>query len=132
MSATVTIREPLTERLRRRAQQQHVSLETLVELLLKEALSLPALAEEKGDHADHHAAEPGASLEKIVAQIQALPPNPAVMYQGAKVNDMNYIAKLLATPPQDTLTAEEWEQLWPPLERRLKDLNLASDITENS
>lgn len=127
MPATITIPDPLTKRLQRRAQQQVVALDALVEMLLEQALSLP---KQNGSHADDYDDEAVASLDQIVAQIQALPPNPAVIYEGARMHDMDYIAELLATPPHDTLPAAEWERLWPPLEQRLKEPNLASDVTE--
>jgi hypothetical protein len=69
------------------------------------------------------------TMEEIVAWIKATP-NPQNIHPGEKVKDLAYIDELLANPPTDTITAEEWAEFWPQFEQELKEFEQASDIVE--
>ncbi|MEM7532735.1 MAG: hypothetical protein AAF639_11210 [Chloroflexota bacterium] len=70
------------------------------------------------------------TLEGMLAAIKVTPPNPNAVTYGEKFGDMDYIQYLLDTPPTDTMTMEEWEEVWPAFEQEQKVLNRLDDITE--
>ena len=71
-------------------------------------------------HRDDYSLE--QTPEEVVAEIKALPRNPAMIKRGEKVGDMDYIQYLMDNPPTDTMTLEEWEEEWPSIEKELKEL----------
>jgi hypothetical protein len=125
MTVTITFPKLLSNRLQQEARRLQIPVEELAtnllsEALLKEPFDLPAPAEDEG--------LPG--LEEIVARIKQLPRDPESFHAGEKANDPEYLAWLLANPPKDTLTFEEWEQFWPQFEQELKAIDRADDIRE--
>jgi hypothetical protein len=105
MTVTITFSKLLSDRLQQEACRLQVPVEELATNLLSEALldepiDLPAPAED----------EDLPSLEETVASIKQLPRDPESFHAGEKANDPEYLAWLLANPPKDTLTIEEWEQ----------------------
>lgn len=71
-----------------------------------------------------------SSIDELVKQIKATPPDPTTITQGSKVGDMEYVQYLLDNPPTDTISAEEWERLWPEHESEMKALDVAQAIAE--
>lgn len=125
MTVTITFPKLLSNRLKQEAKRLQVPVDELATNLLSEALlneptDLPVLAED----------EDLPSLEEIVATIKQLPRDPESFHPGEKANDPEYLAWLLANPPKDTLTFEEWEQFWLQFEQELKAIDRADDIRE--
>ncbi|MEM7531411.1 MAG: hypothetical protein AAF639_04490 [Chloroflexota bacterium] len=71
------------------------------------------------NHSDNYREQ---TLEEVVAEIKALPRNPAMIKRGEKVGDMDYIQYLIDNPPTDTMTMEEWAEEWPPIAKEIKEL----------
>ena len=106
MTLTITLPEPLNELLERKATRLQIPIDELATKLLSDVL----LDE----------AEDEPTLEEIVARIQALPPNPEGFQRAERAHDLAYIDWLLANPPTDTMTMEEWEQFWPEIEQKIE------------
>lgn len=119
MSLTITLPDPLPEILEQRATRLHIPVDELAIRLLKALL----LDVEFDSLASTGKSEKALSLEDTVAKIKRLPPNPVRLERGAKVGDLEYIDYLLANPPQDTMTVEEWKEFWPAVEKKLKQLD---------
>jgi signal transduction protein with GAF and PtsI domain len=125
MAITVTFAEPLTTMLEQEAERLHVSIEDLATTLLNEALLAREI--ERATTGDDQAT---TSLEQIVAQIKALPPTLEAFQPAERAQDIAYIDYLLANPPQDTVTLEEWERFWPAVEQELELMDRADELTE--
>lgn len=127
MSITITLSESLTEILEQRAKRLHLPMEKLAAKLISDALiaEVATLLEQNWQEEEY------PTLEEIVATIKALPPNPNNIERGAKVGDLEYLDYLLANPPQDTITIEEWERLWPMVEHELRTLDPAYSPADN-
>jgi len=106
MTLTITLPEPLNELLERKAIRLQIPIDELATKLLTDVL----LDE----------AEDEPTLEEIVAGIQARPPNPESFQRAERAHDLAYIDWLLANPPTDTMTMEEWEQFWPEIEQKIE------------
>jgi len=106
MTLTITLPEPLNELLERKAIRLQIQIDELATKLLSDVL----LDE----------AEDEPTLEEIVAGIQAQPPNPESFQRAERAHDLAYIDWLLANPPTDTMTMEEWEQFWPEIEQKIE------------
>jgi hypothetical protein len=122
VTITVTLSTPIGKRLQTQADKIDLPLDDLVERML--IASLPVY-EANGFHAtaDEPVVDDFPTLEEIVAQIKATPPNPNAIQRGEKFGDMAYIQSLLDNPPTDTLTVAEWEEYWPAFEQELKELD---------
>ena len=106
MSLTITLPEPLTLALQTRAAQEHKSVVDLALKLLADAL------EEDDDF---------PTLEEIVAQIKATPPNPQMIHP-AQGSLADALASLPKDPDFDLVT---WQQQWEQFEAELKALDRA-------
>jgi len=118
MTITITFSNLLSNLLHQEAKRLQISVEELATKLLEEALS-----HEMAD-TPSTTAENSASLKALVASIKAGPSSDSKGFeQGEKVGDKAYIEYLLANPPKGTVTAEEWERLWPEIEKELEALD---------
>jgi plasmid stability protein len=111
MTLTITLPEPLTLALKQRAAQEH---RPPVDLALK--LLADALEEE----------EDFPTLEEIVAQIKATPPDPTAIHpaQGS-------LADALASLPKDPdFDVVAWQREWNELEAEMKARDRADAIQE--
>lgn len=70
------------------------------------------------------------TIKDIVSHIKATPPNPDLVIHGTRVGDLDYIQALLDNPPVNTISREEWEQLWPKHEAEMKALDVAQALAE--
>ena len=118
MTLTITLPEPLNELLERKATRLQIPIDELATKLLSDVL----LDE----------AEDEPTLEEIVARIQALPPNPEGFQRAERAHDLAYIVWLLANPPTDTATAEEWERLWPKIEQEIEAMDRLPELQTES
>jgi hypothetical protein len=130
MTVTITFSNLLSNLLQQKAKRLQISVEELATRLLEEALM-----HESVDTSALATEEDSASLEALVAKIKAGPEGASKgsprwapsdsngFEQGEKVGDKAYIEYLLANPPKGTVTAEEWERLWPQIEEELKALD---------
>lgn len=131
MGVTITLPEPLTDQLAQQAHRLHISVDELAARLLGDALKTKLLdlpTPEEDVEFPTLEDEDFATLEEIVASIKAVPPNPAQIEVGGKVGDMAYLDYLLATPPQDTMTFNEWKNFWPQFEQGLKKLDILTQL----
>jgi hypothetical protein len=129
MNITITFAEPITTLLGQEAERLQVSVEDLATKLLNEALLARANEQEIDSVAlvDDNEAK---TLEQIVTEIKALPPNPEAFQPAARAQDLAYIDYLLANPPQDTVTLEKWERFWPAFEQEVKRMDPLDDSAE--
>jgi hypothetical protein len=126
MTVTITFSNLLSNLLQQKAKRLQISVEELATRLLEEALM-----HESVDTSALATEEDSASLEALVEKIKAgpevktrwAPSDSSGFEQGEKVGDKAYIEYLLANPPKGTVTAEEWERLWPQIEEELKALD---------
>jgi hypothetical protein len=125
MTITITFTEPLTTLLEQEAARLQVSVDELATTLLNKALLVQDI--EDADATDDPTT---TTLEQIVARIKALPPNPQSFRPAIRAHDKEYLDYLLANPPKDTMTLEEWERFWPAFEQELKMIDRMDDIAE--
>lgn len=111
MNLTITLPEPLTLALKQRAAQEH---KPPVDLALK--LLADALEEE----------EDFPTLEEIVAQIKATPPDPSAIHPPQE----SLLQLLLDSPPDPNFNLQEWEQEWGHVEAEMKAISRANALAE--
>jgi plasmid stability protein len=114
MTITITLPDELTTQLQSRAQAQHLPLEVVVINILTSALETEA---EPDDY---------PSLEEVVAQIKATPPNPANIHPATES-----LADLLMNAPEDPdFDLEAWTREWAKVEAEMKAITRANDLAE--
>lgn len=111
MSLTITLPEPLTLALQNRAAQEHKSVVDLALKLLADALD---------------ADDDFPTLEEIVAQIKATPPDPTAIHP-AQGSLADALASLPADPDFDVVA---WQREWNALEAEMKVRDRADAIRE--
>jgi hypothetical protein len=71
-----------------------------------------------------------STLEELIAQIKALPPNPQSIHSPDKPVEQ-LLAELDANPPSEALFSyEEWQQLWQEFEAEQKAFEHENDVAE--
>jgi cell pole-organizing protein PopZ len=71
-------------------------------------------------------ADDAPTLEEVVAQIKATPPNPAAIHPATAS-----LADLLLDAPEDPdFDLERWTQQWAAVEAEMKAITRANDIAE--
>jgi hypothetical protein len=113
MPITITLPAEIEKSLQARAEAQQMSLgEFIIDILI-----------------DTVEAEPDdyfPSLEEVVAEIKATPPNPASIRPAT-----GSLAKALANSPHDpTFDLETWQQEWDKVETEMKAISRANEIAE--
>jgi hypothetical protein len=119
MTIMIALPEPLTHLLEQKATQLHLSVDQLAAQLLSEALQDELI--EFGEN---------ESIEKIVAGIKGLPHEPKYFQSMERAHQLEYINWLLANPPLDTATVEEWEHLWPQIEQEIEETDRIQKISK--
>ncbi|MEM7536163.1 MAG: hypothetical protein AAF639_28530 [Chloroflexota bacterium] len=138
MVITINISEELSERVRQGAKLLRLSPQMIVERILRlffwknrtddqlEKEISRAASFNNSNQVNHahkvYDDDVEMTLEEVVAEIKALPPNPNAVVYGEKFGDMEYVQYLLDNPPTDTITMEEWEKHWAELETELKEM----------
>jgi plasmid stability protein len=113
MSVTVTLPDQLADTLKSRAKSHHLSLEEMVLGILSQ-ISEP-LAEDDFP-----------TLEEVVREIQATPPNPQNIHPATQS-----LAELLANAPEDPdFDLDSWNRDWAGVEAELKAITLNNNIAE--
>ena len=125
MTITITLPEPLMILLEQKAEHLHLSADEFATKLVRDAL-----LDQESARPEPAVEDDFPTLEEVVASIKALPPNPGAFHPGERANDKEYLDYLLANPPRDTMTFEEWERFWPEFEQELTILDHAQDIAE--
>lgn len=125
MTITITLAEPLMTLLERKTEHLHLSADEFATKLVRDALLDQESAQPETAIEDDF-----STLEDVVASIKAMPPNPGAFHPSERANDKEYLDYLLANPPRDTMTFEEWERCWPAFEQELKMLDRVQDIAE--
>jgi len=70
------------------------------------------------------------TVEEVVAQIKATPPNPKTLVRPTKTVEQ-LMADLEAEPrPKSTITPSEWDSMWAEFEQELKENDRQDDIIE--
>jgi len=110
MTITIDLKESVLAGLQQQAQQQRVTVEALAARILETA-------------AEETATE---SLEKLVARIKAMPPDPAMTRPG----DGKLAEKLMSAPDDPDFNLEEWNRNWAAVEQEMSAITRADDIAE--
>jgi len=115
MSLTITIPDPLAERLQARAQARQRSAQEIVVELLDQNL------EEDID----------AELKALVARIRALPPDPSLI-RPATGSLKEYLRESLAREAEagEAFDEEAWQRDWDAIEAEMKAISRANDLAE--
>jgi plasmid stability protein len=114
MTVTLTLPDELATRLKFRAKEHAISPEKLALNILTAALEVEA---EPDDY---------PTLEEVVAQIKATPPNPAAIHPATAS-----LADLLENAPHDPdFDLESWTKQWAAVEAEMKAITRANDIAE--
>ncbi len=117
MEITITLPDFLATKLQAKARiQQRPAEEVAVELL---------------DQALENGAD--AELERLVARIRALPPNPANQFdwEAAREGLAKYLAaSIAAEDPNEKFDQEEWQRNWDAVEAEMKAVTRANNIAE--
>ena len=111
MATTITVPDSLEVQLQQQAQAQHRSVEAVALDLLREALEAATLY---------------PSVEDVVAQIKATPPNPQAIRpaQGS-------LADILRRTPNDVdFDLDQWNQDWAAVEQEMQAMTRADDHAE--
>ena len=111
MTLTITLPEPLTLALKNRAAQERKSVVDLALKLLADALE---------------ADEDFPTLQEIVAQIKATPPDPDAIHSP----EDSLLQLLLASPADPNFNLPEWEQEWSRAEAEMKAISWTNAIAE--
>lgn len=113
MPITITLPAELEENLQAKAEAQQRPLDELIVDILASAV-------------EAEADEEWPSLEEVVAEIKALPPNPAAIRPATAS-----LADLLENAPEDPdFDLETWTQQWNAIEAEMKARDRADDIAE--
>ncbi len=113
MPVTITLPDELAASLQTRAEAQQLSLDKLVAGILTKAFA----AEPEDDF---------PTLEEVVAEIKATPPNPAAIRLATES-----LADLLENGPEDPdFDLETWAKQWNAIEAEMKARDRANDIAE--
>ena len=117
MSVTITLPDPLSERLQNEAQARSQSVENLAVELLSRALT----------------DQSGQELMALSARIRALPPNPANQFDpqaGMHSLTEHLSATIAAEDLNEEFDLEEWQRNWNAVEAEMKITDRANDIAE--
>ncbi|MFN7944550.1 MAG: hypothetical protein U0Z53_04310 [Blastocatellia bacterium] len=117
MSVTITLPDPLSERLQNEAQARSQSAEALAVELLNQALT---------DSSDQE-------LAALIARIRATPPNPANQFvlEPGMQSLTEYLSSSLASEDlNEEFDLEEWQRNWNAVEAGMKGIDRANDIAE--
>lgn len=106
----IPIPDDLTKKLRVKADERRVPLNELVVDILADAV----------------AEDESLTLEAVVAQIQATPPDPA----GFEPATESLAEGLARSPTQRSLDAEAWQREWSRVESEMKARDRADDVAE--
>jgi predicted transcriptional regulator len=120
MSITVTLDHQLTHALAEKAQQLHLQPEEVVIQAIREFM--------QGD-TKNGASVHSAELKQLVADIEAIPPNPAMITpaQGTIAETMAMLALL---PKETDFDLAEWTQKWAEIETEMKMTTRANAFAE--
>ncbi len=112
MSLTVTLPDPLAIRLESRAKVQKIPLSQMVADMLLNVLEREPVIEQ--------------TLEELVAEIKATPPNPA-SFRAATGSLLEALKDVLNEPDID---ARSWNREWEIVEEEMKTITRLNDIAE--
>ena len=111
MPVTITLPDELARNLQIRAETRQVSLEQLVADILTQAFVVE---------------DDFPTLEEVVAEIKATPPNPAAIRPAT-----GSLAEDLQNSPEDPdFDLETWTREWARVEAEMKAITRANDIAE--
>ncbi len=112
MSITIVLPDDLTQRLQTQAVSQRLSLNELVVEILTRVFE--------------HRQDAYPTLEKVVAEIKSMEPNPANFYPATQS-----LADLLVNSPDDpSFDLKEWNREWAIVEAEIRAITQASDLAE--
>jgi hypothetical protein len=112
MATMIPVPDELTRKLRAKANERQIPLNDLVVDILADAV--------EGDGGE------SLTLEEVVAQIRATPPNPA-NFQPATESLADWLAR---TPADPSFDAEAWNREWAYVESEMKAVDQADDVAE--
>lgn len=113
MPITITLPAELEENLQAKAEAQQRPLDELIVDILANAV-------------EAEADDDWPTLEEVVAEIKALPPNPAAIRPAT-----GSLAEALANSPHDPdFDLETWQRDWAKIEAEMKAIDRANEIAE--
>lgn len=136
MAVTVTLSDDVSKRLLFYARKSHLSVDTIADKLLGDALPSPEVdmlesreSEMNGINTIHdNDALP--SFDEILVQIKAIPPSRTTIKPATKTLK-ELVADLKANPPsEDLLTFEEMWSKWQSFEQELKAMDEADALRD--
>ena len=111
MSVTIAVHDDIEAALRRRAEAEHCSAEQRALEILAGALDVD---------------DGGPSVEEVVAEIMAAPPNPAAIRRAE-----GSLAEVLQRyPPDLAFDGAAWDAQWAAVEAEMKGITRANDIAK--
>lgn len=114
MSITITLPDDLVTKLKSRADNQNLPLADLAINILTAALESDAEANDD------------PTPEEVVAQIKAIPPNPAAIRPAT-----GSLAEALQNAPRDPdFDLDAWTKQWAAVEAEMKAITQANDMAE--
>ena len=140
MTIHIQLSDSLTNDLVHKATSLKVSIDDLVEQIVRHALKTEQIDSliSSLDNADRFVIEnqdnltASPTLSEIVAEIQSLPPSQPVRIPTDKSLD-EILAELENRPvPDDEPSPEEWDRMWQRFEQEEKNLTLINDIVEGN